>query len=505
MLLILAAVLPHLGALRTFLFFDSALLRNDPMVRDASAALRQLGRSWYVPGQDLAILTFAWNRAANVALGRGEFDAAGFVLVNIVLHAVATCLVFVMARGLLARADWPEPSVRGAAFIAATLFAAHPLHASSVAYVVQRRGLLCSVFYLTALCAWLARNRATTSGRRRAWALIVLVAGWVCIKSKSMGTTLPLALLAMEYCLRAADGAARRRFLRICAGLLLAWFVAVAGFLYSQDLLHLRTLRSPTAAYESVNWGPLENALSEMRVLARYARLMLLPLPGSLSIDPEFSPTISWMDVRAVVCLLLHVAVLMVALRAAARGWTALAFGTLLFYLAQLPWLFIPQPVLLAEYKTYLSATGAAMALAEVLARAQAALTRRVVLAGGGALVLLLAFWTVQRNEVFRNPVTLWHDVVTKSPDRFRGRFNLGNALYNEGRYDEAIEQYRAAARLDPPEFRPHYNMGNALMKLGRSDEAIQSYLEALRRHPEHEGSREALRRAGYIAVPRSP
>lgn len=78
---------------------------------------------------------------------------------------------------------------------------------------------------------------------------------------------------------------------------------------------------------------------------------------------------------------------------------------------------------------------------------------------------LLLSVATYKRNLVWRDPVTLWGDVVTKAPGNSRGQNNFGEALEKLGKIDEAIRHYSGAVQIDPEYVDAHFNLGSALSK----------------------------------------
>ena len=101
-----------------------------------------------------------------------------------------------------------------------------------------------------------------------------------------------------------------------------------------------------------------------------------------------------------------------------------------------------------------------------------------------GLLILLLMTGTYWRNRVWSSEVELWTDCVKKSPHKDRPHNNLGNALFYQGKYQEATNQYNEALRINRNFAEAHYNLGNVFSKQGRSQEAISHLNEALRINP---------------------
>ncbi|MBI4838527.1 MAG: tetratricopeptide repeat protein, partial [Nitrospirae bacterium] len=96
------------------------------------------------------------------------------------------------------------------------------------------------------------------------------------------------------------------------------------------------------------------------------------------------------------------------------------------------------------------------------------------------ASVVVLSFASYQRNAVWKDEISLWTDVVSKSPNKARGYNGLGLAYKKLKQYAEAIEQFRKAARLDSKNAEAHYNLGNTYKDLGFIDNALTEYQTAL-------------------------
>jgi tetratricopeptide (TPR) repeat protein len=102
-----------------------------------------------------------------------------------------------------------------------------------------------------------------------------------------------------------------------------------------------------------------------------------------------------------------------------------------------------------------------------------------------GSVVVLFTFLTIQRNQDYKSEVTIWQDTVEKCPNNPRAHVNLGRALFQRGRRQEAIEHWEQSLRLDPNYAEAHNNLGLALMRQGRVQEAIGHYEQALRIRPD--------------------
>jgi len=101
-----------------------------------------------------------------------------------------------------------------------------------------------------------------------------------------------------------------------------------------------------------------------------------------------------------------------------------------------------------------------------------------------GLLILLLMTGSYWRNRVWNSELELWTDCVKKSPNKDRPHVNLGNVFLNQGKYQEATNQYNEALRINPNDAEAHYNLGNVFLNQGKYQEATSRYNEALRINP---------------------
>ena len=484
----------YLNADHEAFHFDSAgthIVKPQPMQELADAMRRLVTKPW-VPSREVTAATFMLNTRLNEALGLASWDVTGFLLVNVLVHGINACLVCGFLRSLLRLLGADEVAVRWGPVAMATLFAVHPMNASSVAYIVQRAGALATTFYLLAMWGYVGVRRPPSSGRawtaaRTARAAGVLLCFWLSIKSKPLGLTLPVMILTLEACLLAPDRVALRRFLRV---LVPGAAVAVAGmlfFVWWRGLLTVFPFQlHPLGGPGALKWGAWEHFLTESRVFVHYWKLLLLPLPQWSCIDHDVKLSTSLFEHYAGFAILFHAGLLVLSFVASRRGYVLAAFGVQWFYVALIPYVALAQYELMVEYKTYLPCVGFMLVVAEGLWRIQRRVSMRWLVPIVAASVAVLLAITVHRNTIYQTPLRLWMDAVEKSPGRARPHYNLGNVLMEAGRLDEALSHYRMAVQFDPNVFRIYNNLGIVLMRLERWDDAIHAFERALELRPDY-------------------
>jgi tetratricopeptide (TPR) repeat protein len=101
-------------------------------------------------------------------------------------------------------------------------------------------------------------------------------------------------------------------------------------------------------------------------------------------------------------------------------------------------------------------------------------------------IVIVLSFWTYERNRVWSDRISLWGDAVAKSPQKARPHNNLGVALKDKGITNEAVKHFQETIRLDPEFTEAYNNLGNTYMLIGKHEDAIKSYYGALKINPNY-------------------
>ncbi len=505
-----------------FLFDDNKDVLTNPMhTRSVGEAFRVFGREQLSSDAPLTYLTFALTHAFNRAVGLPGADVTSFLVVNVAIHAVNAWLVYLLVRALFRQAAPDRPAPAWVPLAVAVLFAVHPIHASSVAYIIQRRGLLATTFCLLAVLSWL-RGRSFRRMERAApasapgpasrpltghwgstgaiaWAAVALACCWLSFRSKNMGIIAPLVILAVELCLRAAERRLGLRQALCLAGAAGLCGTAMLLFLWSRGLLDPRRLEiSPFG--ENADWGPWAHFLTECRVFVHYGKLLLLPLPRWSCIDHSFAVSRSLLDHYAVAAAALHGVLLAAVVPLAARRRAPAAVGILWFYIALVPYAVLPQAEIFVEYKTYLPSVGLALIVAEVLRTLAGRVAIRWLAPAVAIAGAALFTTTLYRNRIYRSPLALWADAAAKAPGHARPHYNYALALHGANRLDEAIAEYEQALRLNPRVPQIHNNLGISLMKRRRLSDAIRRFEEAIRLDPRFASAHNNLGSAMYEA-----
>jgi len=421
----------------------------------------------------------------------------GYHLTNLLLHAANTILVYLLAiqlmRAVSRSAQGLNLSLRIGAAFAALLFALHPLRVESVAWVTERRDVLCGFFYLLAILAYLRWCDAQASGvgEGRGWYGASLAAFSAALLSKSMAVSLPLVLLVLDvYPLRRLTldrglvcGGEQRcvlkekiPFLAVAAAAAVVAFIAIR---------HLENLVMMSGL------GVVERVSIASFALVFYLWKMIVPL--HLSALYELPESIHWQAPSFLLSGLLVVTItgMTFGLR---RRWPILAAVWSTYILMLLPVSGIAQngPQIAADRYTYLPMIGWAFlaggCLWTVLASTHRRATRRVwapTMAVIVAALIALAMLTRQQVMTWHDSAVLWTHALAAQQSSV-AHSNFGRVLALQGHFDEAAKHFREAIRIKPAYATAHNNLGLALASQGQLSEATQHYQEAIRLKPRY-------------------
>jgi tetratricopeptide (TPR) repeat protein len=500
------AVLVYLNALHNpFVYDDHHTVVDNPSIERLDN-LR--GIVLHDVTRPLVNLSYAIDRRV---WGRAPF---GYHLTNVLLHAADVMLLFVFARSLYvvsarSRTGDDAEEVRlkadttyaqyvasgfsrtnGAtlmAFTAAILFAVHPMMTEAVGYVSGRSELLCGFFFLLAMMAGLRWLR----GGGLVWASVTVALWAGALASKEIGAMFPFVLACCDEFVNHPDGDQRRRRWKTVHGPLIGFAVA-AGL---ARVAILTRLESPGRAL--IHWP---YALVALDVIRQYA--VLLVSPRGQTIFHAVTP-IDGLASQAGLIVIASVAGMLWVVWSLRRMAGIVAFGVLWFVLllvpgAALTTLNVGEPM--AEHRVYLASCGVFLAAGDGIGRLRAwsiqtgAAARGLVPGVLSLVVVALGAQTLARNAVWRAPSVLWRESVDLAPTHYRPRVLLGEALQDEGKRDEAMNEYKIAIQLRPKDPTAYVKLAAVLVTIGRTTEARQLYTRALELDPHEEVARRALR-----------
>jgi tetratricopeptide (TPR) repeat protein len=463
----LAAYAPGMDA--GWIWDDEIIVTGNPYLRDAAGLAHIWFRLETIQMYSPAILTTLW-----IEYQLWGLRPLGFHLVNLSFHVASVLLLWGVLKRLGARGAW----------LAAALFAVHPVMVESVVWVSEIKNVQSLFFCLLALLAFLRfrpLDGTEPPGGRKRWALyaLALVLFEAALLSKAVAVALPPAILFLVWWKRG----------RVEKGDVVAVAPMLAMGLASAFLAMFIEHRFAGAAGGVWQLSLLERILVAGRAVWFYAGKLVWPV-NLLSVYPRWRvSTSAWWQYLFPLGAVALVAVLWYERRRLGRGplTAVLCFGVLVSPLTGLFNVAYHLHSFVADHFQYHAAPALFALFASGVASLRARNGRwlgRAVDVGSGVLLLVLALLTARHARTFHDEKTRCLRTIEGNPGAWSAMYNLGLALKVEGNPREALRWYEEALRVTPGNAEVLNNAGVALMSLGDAQGAVRRYREALRASP---------------------
>ena len=444
-----------------FIWDDDKFLLENPLIRMPDG----LYRFWftasspdYFPATS-STLWFEWRLWGKNPLG--------YHLVNLFLHALSSLLWW----RVLVRLKIPG------AWLAAALFAVHPVNVESVAWITERKNTLAMFFFVLTLL-WYLRFKDTG---RRLWYCVAAGAFVLALLSKTAVAPLPFMLLGLAWW---RQGKVERRDLlhsipffgvATVMALITVWFqyhLSIGSEIVRDDSFFSRLAGAGWAV-----WFYLYKAVIPLNLLFVYPRWKI-DAANLLSYVPVFLATMVFL-----VCFHYR--------RRWGKAWLS---GLGYFVVMLLPVLgflniYFMRYSMVADHWQYFSIIGPiALIAAGITIGLRSFGERKPLLAPVicGILLIMLGGLTWRQCGMYTDVEMLWRTTLAGNPDSPMVYNNLGGILLEKGQTHEAITHFQKALEIEPEHVNAHNNLGNALRQMGRADEAIVHFERALEIQPDH-------------------
>ena len=435
-----------------FLWDDDAYIINNELLT-APDGWQRIWFSLDSPSQYFPF-TYSTFRIEHALWG---LDTTGYHWVNLLLHVGNALLVWAVLARLKVPGSW----------LAAAIFALHPVQVESVAWITERKNVLMGFFFLLTLLAWIA---FVDKRSRRPWMFycLALISYALALSAKATACTLPAALFLILWLQK--KPITMRRFIQIVPfvvlgigmGLLAVWW----------ERYHQGTNRGVFTFL-----SPMERILVASRAVWFY--LSKIFWPSNLTfIYPRWN--ISPADLIDYIWLLAGIAA------CAAIYFIRRYFGRSVevaaaFFVATLTpvlgfiMLFTFRYTFVADHYQYLACIGPiALASAGIVTLSDRFTHYRAVIVSA-ALLVVASFGTLtwRQAATYSDIETLWRTTLARNPECWMAHTNIGIVFLQQGKIDDAIAHYRLALQMQADSWDAEYNLGTALVAKGQVDEAI--------------------------------
>ncbi len=444
---------------------DVVYIMNNDMIKTLS--IDNLGRmfSSFFMGNyhPLTLLSFAIDYSV---FNFKDVSPHGYHLHNLVLHLVNTVLVYFAAWHLLRKNQL-------AAFIVSILFAIHPMHVESVAWVSERKDLLYTMYFLLAMLSYIFYNKT----RKLTYFVITLACFLLSLLSKAQAVTLPVVLLLIDYFVERKPDV--KMFLEKIPFLVLSLFFGYIAILAQ-------------TADDSVNSFGI-SVISSL-FYAQYSvcvYLFKLVFPVGLTCLYEYPVTPGggvpfYIYLSPVILIVLFIIILKTW-----KKFPAIPFGILFFLGVIFPVLqFLPVGrAIVAERYSYIPYIGLFFTIAALFIHLRNRLTsqgaKKALNYTGMGVILLFCILTWNRTKVWADSVSLWTDVMQKNPSCMSAYINRSFMYIQYKQFDKALKDCDDGLKIDSTQYKLNLNRGTVYRNLAMYDQALREFSSALRINPQ--------------------
>jgi protein O-mannosyl-transferase len=429
-------------------------------------------------------------------------DPLGHHLSNNILHAFNTLVVVILIFKLLSVYKERTIALREttllddqrmliAAGVTGLLFGLHPIHVESVAWVAERKDLLCALFFLLSILSYVKCPNAADHNDQKTFKsiyrdrhyLLALIFFTLALLSKPMAVTLPVVLLILDWCVTK-----RIRSVKSLRTAVTEKIPFIALSLISSILTVLA--QKAGGAMLMTEIVPLSvRLLVAVRSLMMYLWKMLVPVdllpyytyPKDVSLfSPEYIAVVVLGVVTTIACVVL------------AKKQKVLLSAWGYYVITLIPVLGIIQvgAQSMADRYTYLPSLGPFLIVGLITANTYGTvinasrwreISRPAFIFIALAIIVSLSYATIKQIGIWKNSIVFWNYVIEKEPSRVPiAHYNLGFVYKNQGLLDKAIEQYRLVISIKRDYAEAYNNLGIIYKNQGLFDLAIEQYRMAL-------------------------
>ncbi|HAK88618.1 MAG TPA: tetratricopeptide repeat-containing protein [Nitrospiraceae bacterium] len=494
-----------------FQFDDNVFILSNPLVKNLNFFFEPAKAKDVVPEKAyngfqrryIGYLTFALNYKLSGT------DAAGYHVFNLSVHFINALLVYFLVIFSFETPHLKESSFKSSAnniaLFSSLFFACHPVQTQAVTYIWQRVTSLASMFYLLSLVLYIRwrlsykdteyRSQNTEEKRNvfHIKSMLCYLSSVICailaMKTKEISFTLPVVIMLYEFLF----------FNRPSPGRILY----LIPFLLTMPIVPLDRITADKPFEELIgdvagatrvqtDMPRLDYMFTQFRVIVTYIRLIFLPINQTL--DYDYPVYRSFFDLRVLasfffLLLIFSTGIFLVYRHKKFDAVSRLiAFGIFWFFITlSVESSIIPIVDVIFEHRLYLPSVGAfAAIIAAVFLLLRGSIEKSKIILTLGIVVIILTIGTYMRNNIWQNEISLWEDVVSKSPNNARGYNNLGLAYSRVNLLVKALDMFTGAVELKPDYAEAYNNRGVMYGGIGQPEKAIVEFGRAIKLKPDY-------------------
>ena len=419
-----------------------------------------------------------------------QYKVGGYHILNIVIHIVTGILLWLIIKKTLNLKSVRSEIEHGRwiALITALLWLVNPVQTQSVTYIVQRFTSMAAMFFLLSFLFYLNGRLTVKKGSRWIWFTGAALAWFLALGCRENAAMLPFFIFLYEwYFFQDLSKKWVKKQLIFFVAIVVLFAIIAFVYLGADPWEKLKHLRDFSEGQFTMG----QRLLTQSRVVVYYFSLIILPHPAMLNLDYDFPLSHSLINPWTTLPSLIGIIGLIILAVFLAKKQRLISFcifwflGNLVLESSVIPL------AIIFEHRIYLPSM--LVGLIPVVLLYRYIQPKWLVAFISCALIILYAYWTFERNNVWRDGLTLWADCVLKSPNKARPYSNLGVAQKKLNMMDDAFQNFRKALALNPNYADAHYNLAVILAEQNKINEALEHYRKAVELKPSHISSRNNL------------
>ncbi|MDH5719630.1 MAG: tetratricopeptide repeat protein [Spirochaetia bacterium] len=496
-----------------FIFDDNAKIIENPFIQKLSYyynfnEAQKLGQMknpipFKLEGADLYVsfknrfFTF-FTLALNYKIHK--FNVTGYHVFNFFIHAITVFFVYQLILLLFQSAyrfndkkesHLDKTKASHAAFLAAAIFALHPVQTQSVTYTIQRLASLTALFYIGSFMFYIRHLLSAEKRESNKFYVLSFIFGLIAMKCKENAFTLPVSIFLFDYFFSKKESFSSYIKNRIYKFLPFLLLLAVIPVTLLSNINLTGELQNTDDAFRlESDLSRTEYLFTQFRVIVTYFRLLIFPVNQNLDYDYPVYRT--FFNLEVILSFIFLAAVFMGGMYLLFRrsgAYKIAGFGILFFFVAlSVESSIVPIKDVIFEHRLYLPITGILIFIAclyyELMNNQKYKNLQNWTAVFFIAVIFSLTALTYARNNIWKDGESIWRDTVSKSPQKPRVLVNLANILQTKGKTKEAAEVFKKAVSFDSNLIIARYNLGIALFTLGETPEALTAFGSILEKKP---------------------
>ena len=468
--------------------FNSSFHFDDQVDIVKNSAIRDIGnvKIWWndVPRRSVGMFTFVLNYHFH------NLQVFGYHIVNIIIHIINALLVFWLINITLCSPVMRDKNINKnrkiLALLGGLIFISHPIQTQAVTYIVQRLASFATLFYILSLLFY-AKARFCTKKDKLKYPLFFgsAISAILGMFTKEIVFTLPFVIILYEFCFITKekiqiDFREKKFVLKI---LLSACFIFIIPITYLNRVGFSNLFQEQLPDQGHLYTLNVSNYLfTQFRVIVTYIRLLFLPINQNLDYDyPVYN---SFFDFPVLASFLFLISLLFIAIYLF-RKQPLISFGILYFFITlSVESSIIPIQNVIFEHRLYLPMFGFVVFFIALLYFIFWNRNQKIFLSISIFIIICNSTLTFTRNKVWENELTLWSDVVKKSPNKARPNNNLGFIYSEAGNYKKAKPLFEKALQTNPNYVKALNNRGGIFLIQKKYKKAIIDFSKSITQKP---------------------